>query len=215
MQGGYQGGQGRAPQGGTYDQPRGQSGPIVVQSGQYDKGGAAAPVSAAAAPVSSQGGAQIIRRRIEERNARLEAELFGDAHQSQGISFEKYEDIPVEVSGNDAPLPITSFLDTALPDIIKSNVQLSGYTNPTPVQKYAIPIGLAGRDIMACAQTGSGKTAAFLFPCITVLLGTEPRRMAGYRAKSTPSALVLAPTRELATQIYNEARKVAVTSSWK
>ncbi len=121
----------------------GQGGAAAVP----DKGG---PVAA----VSSQGGAQIIRRRIEERNARLEAELFGDAHQSQGISFEKYEDIPVEVSGNDAPLPITSFLDTALPDIIKSNVQLSGYTNPTPVQKYAIPIGLAGRDIMACAQTG-------------------------------------------------------------
>ena len=53
---------------------------------------------------------------------------------------------------------------------VMDNIQRAGYDKPTPVQKYAVPILCAGFDIMACAQTGSGKTAAFLFPMISVIL---------------------------------------------
>jgi ATP-dependent RNA helicase DDX3X len=82
------------------------------------------------------------------------------------------------------------------------------YSKPTPVQRYSIPIGRAGRDLMACAQTGSGKTAAFCFPIIANILtnGLEPIREG---RKAFPLALVLSPTRELSTQIFTECRKFA------
>jgi len=87
-----------------------------------------------------------------------------------------------------------------------ANVARCKYTKPTPVQRYSIPIGLAGRDLMACAQTGSGKTAAFCFPIIHNILrsGVQPT---GRSRKAFPLALILSPTRELSSQIYEEARK--------
>lgn len=90
------------------------------------------------------------------------------------------------------------------------NLVLTKYLKPTPIQKYSIPIGISGGDMMACAQTGSGKTAGFLFPVISVMLRTggqpEPEERPGRRSCSI-HALVLAPTRELASQIYDEANK--------
>src|SRR5690606_6300273 len=71
----------------------------------------------------------------------------------------------------------------------------SGYTTPTPIQQQAIPGVLSGRDLMAAAQTGTGKTAGFTLPLIQLLGGREPVR--SNRAR----ALVLTPTRELAAQI--------------
>lgn len=103
-------------------------------------------------------------------------------------------------------------------EIIRSNIALTRYDKPTPVQKYAIPIILARRDVMACAQTGSGKTAAFLVPILNQLFERGPvvSSAAGQRSyarrKQYPLALVLAPTRELATQIYDEAKKFAYRS---
>ena len=87
-----------------------------------------------------------------------------------------------------------------------ANVARCKYSKPTPVQRYSIPIGLAGRDLMACAQTGSGKTAAFCFPIIHNILrsGVQPT---GRSRKAFPLALILSPTRELSSQIYEEARK--------
>jgi len=101
-------------------------------------------------------------------------------------------------------------------EIIRMNIDLAKYNNPTPVQKNSIPIILAKRDLMACAQTGSGKTAAFLVPVLNQIYeegpgndsDTEPPRQYG-RRKQYPLALVIAPTRELACQIYDEARKFA------
>ena len=84
--------------------------------------------------------------------------MFGAAHANRtcsGINFEKYEDIPVEVSGNDAPQPIDSFTDCdTICELLRKNIELANYTVPTPVQKYAIPIVMSHRDLMACAQTG-------------------------------------------------------------
>ena len=106
-------------------------------------------------------------------------------------------------------------------DIIISNIKLAHYTTPTPVQKNAIPIINHDRDLMACAQTGSGKTAAFLLPILSQIFKSGPgeslnaskqHSSGGYgrgRKKLHPIGLVLSPTRELASQIYDEARKFA------
>ncbi|EFN54008.1 hypothetical protein CHLNCDRAFT_31911 [Chlorella variabilis] len=129
-----------------------------------------------------------------------------DTAENTGINFDAYEDIPVEVSGADAPEGISSFEDVDLPPALMENVKRCKYNKPTPVQRYSIPIGLAGRDMMACAQTGSGKTAAFCFPIIGNILRSGYTPLRGSR-KAFPLALVLSPTRELSTQIYDESRK--------
>ena len=76
-----------------------------------------------------------------------------------------------------------------------------GFTRPTPIQSEAIPPAMEGRDIMACAMTGSGKTAAFLLPILQKLLA---------RPRGTTRALVLTPTRELAAQILGDLNDIAV-----
>jgi ATP-dependent RNA helicase DDX3X len=145
------------------------------------------------------------------RNANTERNLFGDV-QNTGINFDKYDDIPVEVGGENCPDPVSEFNSEVLGSDLSLACQLSGFQKPTPVQKYAIPIGLADRDLMACAQTGSGKTAGFLFPCIIKLLREGPLDEPedhghGRYGKAFPSCLILSPTRELAIQIHEEARK--------
>lgn len=91
---------------------------------------------------------------------------------------------------------------------MKNNISRSGYVKPTPVQKYGLPIISAGRDLMACAQTGSGKTAAFLLPILQQLMadGVAASRFSEIQE---PEAVIVAPTRELINQIFQEARKFA------
>ncbi|XP_014254826.1 ATP-dependent RNA helicase DDX3X isoform X2 [Cimex lectularius] len=147
------------------------------------------------------------------RDDRLELELFGNAN--TGINFNKYEDIPVEATGDHVPAHINSFDELQMTEIISNNIRLARYDKPTPVQKHAIPIIMSNRDLMACAQTGSGKTAAFLVPILNQMLLTgpiNPPPRYGQRRKLYPLGLVLAPTRELATQIYEESRKFAYRS---
>uniref|UniRef100_A0A8B9KXF6 RNA helicase n=1 Tax=Astyanax mexicanus TaxID=7994 RepID=A0A8B9KXF6_ASTMX len=149
-------------------------------------------------------------------NERLEQELF--AGSNTGINFEKYDDIPVEATGHNSPPHIDSFHDVEMGEIIMGNIALSRYTRPTPVQKHAIPIIKSKRDLMACAQTGSGKTAAFLLPVLSQIYTDGPGEALQAengrygRRKQYPLSLVLAPTRELALQIYDEARKFAYRS---
>lgn len=128
------------------------------------------------------------------------------AGETTGINFDAYEDIPVEHTGRDVPPPMEVFDELTLGPGLYANVARCKFTKPTPVQKYAVTIGLAGRDLMACAQTGSGKTAAFCFPIIASMLkaGYVP---GGRNRKAYPAALILAPTRELTSQIFEEARK--------
>lgn len=145
------------------------------------------------------------------RNYKLERQLFGETVEC-GINFDKYSEIPVEATGRDAPLPIDSFPESDLDELIKENISLSGYKVPTPVQRYSIPIVQRKRDLMACAQTGSGKTAAFILPIISNLYedGVNSRYIDNNNRvypKPSPSVLVLAPTRELASQIYDESKK--------
>ena len=71
-----------------------------------------------------------------------------------GINFAKYEDIKVQVKGENVPKNIEKFSDAGFAPLLKSNIQRAKYSCPTPVQKYAIPIIQQQRDLMACAQTG-------------------------------------------------------------
>ncbi|KAI1712207.1 DEAD/DEAH box helicase domain-containing protein [Ditylenchus destructor] len=143
----------------------------------------------------------------------LEAELF--AGMNSGINFDKYEEIPVEATGQNCPPPISHFADLNLHPWIMENIKKSGYDRPTPVQKYSIPTLTARRDLMSCAQTGSGKTAAFLVPVINRILEDGPsavkKKTVGRDGRSCqyPLALIISPTRELSLQIYNESRKFA------
>ncbi|KAM6149272.1 LOW QUALITY PROTEIN: ATP-dependent RNA helicase DDX3X-like [Rhynchocyon petersi] len=148
----------------------------------------------------------------------LEQEHFSGSN--TGINFEKYDDTPVEATGSHCPPHIESFNDVAMGEIIMGNIELTHYTQPTPVQKHAIPIIQAKRDLMACAHTGSGKTAAFLLPILSQIHRYGPgealkavKENGRYgRRKQYPVSLVLAPTRELAVQIYEEARKFSYRS---
>ncbi|KAI0012822.1 DEAD-domain-containing protein [Xylariaceae sp. FL0662B] len=157
-------------------------------------------------------------------NPRMERELFGTpddpSKQHTGINFEKYDDIPVEASGHDVPEPVLTFNNPPLDDHLLRNIDLAHYKVPTPVQKYSIPIVMGGRDLMACAQTGSGKTGGFLFPILSQAFQTGPSPAPvnapgggyGRQRKAYPTSLILAPTRELVSQIYDEARKFAYRS---
>ena len=95
-------------------------------------------------------------------------------------------------------MPFASF--KLHPDLLRGVKEL-GFTRPTPIQEQAIPPALEGKDLLACAMTGSGKTAAFLLPILHRLMG-KPR--------GTTRALVLTPTRELAAQIEEHLRQLAV-----
>ena len=171
------------------------------------------------------GGKTFTRQR--DTSAAAAAALFG-TQTTSGINFAQYDAIPVSRAGgggsagsvDEAAIPsLTEFasLGPRLPPFAARN--LTGqdrmkYSVPTPIQKHTVPLALAGHDVMACAQTGSGKTVAFLLPVIStaVGLGTRPASQisgAGTRATpAKPSALVLAPTRELAVQIEIECEKL-------
>ncbi|XVF34689.1 hypothetical protein REPUB_Repub18cG0080600 [Reevesia pubescens] len=132
-------------------------------------------------------------------------------------NFGAYEDIPVQASGENIPPPVENFAEIDLGDGLKQNIRRCNYVKPTPIQRHAIPIAVAGRDLMACAQTGSGKTAAFCFPIICGVLKDrllQSSRDDG-RAVACPLALILAPTRELSCQIHEEAKKFAYRTGVK
>ncbi|XP_034944377.1 ATP-dependent RNA helicase vasa [Chelonus insularis] len=133
---------------------------------------------------------------------------FFDSGVAAGINFSKYDDITVNVTGEDVPPHIKDFDSANLRTALLDNIKKSGYQKPTPVQKYAIPIILKKRDLMACAQTGSGKTAAYLIPIIHHLL-EDLREVQITERGCEPQVIIMAPTRELVMQICNEGKKFA------
>ncbi|KAG2158349.1 P-loop containing nucleoside triphosphate hydrolase protein [Suillus bovinus] len=117
------------------------------------------------------------------------------------------EDFSIAARGGSIPHPLRSWTESEIPQKILSVIDKIGYKEPSAIQRQAIPIGLQNRDIIGIAETGSGKTAAFVIPMLTFIsnmpLFTDENRHLG------PYALILAPTRELAQQIEAEARKFA------
>ncbi|NXM52783.1 DDX4 helicase, partial [Illadopsis cleaveri] len=128
------------------------------------------------------------------------------AHYQTGMNFDKYDENVVEVSGVDPPAALMNFADTNMCHTLTVNVAKAGYSKPTPVQKYSIPVILAGRDLMACAQTGSGKTAAFLVPIVAQMM-RDGVTASSFKEQQEPECIITAPTRELVNQIFLEARK--------
>lgn len=104
-------------------------------------------------------------------------------------------------SSENTPQSADEFSTLNLHPGILEAIRQCGYTEPTPIQKEAIPKVLAGIDLLASAQTGTGKTGAFLLPILHLL--TLPSKVKG----SGPRALILVPTRELAMQVASEAKK--------
>ncbi len=92
-----------------------------------------------------------------------------------------------------------TFADLSLHERLQTTIAEQGYTQPTPIQAKAIPVALAGRDILGSAQTGTGKTAAFALPILHKLMTAPVDKTR--RGPVLPRALILAPTRELAQQI--------------
>src|SRR5690242_16338983 len=93
-----------------------------------------------------------------------------------------------------------SFQELELPDFLRHSLQQMNFVKPTPVQAQAIPLALEGKDVIASAQTGTGKTAAFGLPLLTYLEKNKDK-----------TALVLTPTRELAMQVLEVLRKLTGT----
>ncbi|XP_050426124.1 ATP-dependent RNA helicase vasa-like [Adelges cooleyi] len=125
-----------------------------------------------------------------------------------GNNFDQYESIEVKVSGIDVPTNINSFKNAGLREILLENLEKLNYSVPTPVQKYSLPIILHGRDMMASAQTGSGKTAAFVLPILNDLMSNPTELIADYN-HCEPQAVIMSPTRELTIQICEVVRKLS------
>ncbi|KPP64023.1 putative ATP-dependent RNA helicase DDX23 [Scleropages formosus] len=116
------------------------------------------------------------------------------------------EDYSITTKGGKIPNPIRNWKEYPLPPHILEVIDKCGYKEPTPIQRQAIPIGLQNRDIIGVAETGSGKTAAFLIPLL-VWITTLPKIDRLEDSDQGPYAVILAPTRELAQQIEEETIK--------
>ena len=131
--------------------------------------------------------------------AEAAAEAATDADDADDAPMEDAgSDLAVDDDDGDAdedpPPPSVTFSDLGLSEPILEAVTDAGYVTPTPIQEQAIPVVLMGRDVLGCAQTGTGKTAGFTLPMLDILAsGKAKARM--------PRSLILEPTRELALQV--------------
>jgi hypothetical protein len=141
-------------------------------------------------------------------------------HTIPTVNLKKQAEIPVELSGEDSNTikKIESFQEPGFSDVLFGNITISKYDTPTPLQKFAIPIILNRRDLMACAQTGSGKRAAYILPILANILqdgiqpGINPADNLVFDTIQTPQALILAPTSKLAIDILTECNKLCFKS---
>ncbi|SBT48169.1 DEAD/DEAH box helicase, putative [Plasmodium ovale wallikeri] len=158
------------------------------------------------------------RRYYQEK----EDEIYSNVKSEKGVNFELYDSIPVEIKGYNSEnvIPIESFDDTDLNlhELLLSNIKKVNYDKTTPIQKYSLGIIMNRNDLIGVAQTGSGKTAGYLLPIINHMLLNDPPKHSFYEGNNKssnyyynrvclPVCLILAPTRELAVQIFYDAKK--------
>ncbi|RHY02030.1 hypothetical protein DYB37_001527 [Aphanomyces astaci] len=118
------------------------------------------------------------------------------------------EDFDIILRGGKAPIPLRKWSEATFPESVMDAVKLMGFEKPSPIQMQSIPIGMQRRDCIGIAETGSGKTAAFLIPIICYV-SSVPVSMVTRTPDQGPLALVMAPTRELALQIEAEAKRLS------
>lgn len=117
------------------------------------------------------------------------------------------EDFSISYKGSKIPRPMRSWAESNLGAELLKAVDRAGYKKPSPIQMAAIPLGLQQRDVIGVAETGSGKTAAFVLPMLTYITRLPP--ISEENEAEGPYAVVMAPTRELAQQIEDETVKFA------
>ncbi|KAJ5930512.1 DEAD/DEAH box RNA helicase [Penicillium verhagenii] len=160
------------------------------------------------------------------RNEELEKQLFDDAHLPRAGHRvgELTTGLQVTCDSQTKVVPVTSWDNAGLHPVMRENVRLCLYDKPTDIQSYALPAIRQGKDMIGIAQTGSGKTGAFLIPILSDLMG-KARKLAAARPNPTidyipevhavtaePLVLIVCPTRELACQIFDEARRLCYRS---
>jgi len=161
---------------------------------------------------------------VGPRVPELEAQLFNRREiSSAGNALLAYSDFTVTQEAPDPVRPINNFASAGLHPTMLENVNLCGYNAPTPIQAYSIPAIFLGNDVVGVAQTGSGKTAAYLIPILSRLMG-KARKLAAKRpnparyntqtdaVQAQPLVLIICPTRELAMQIFDDCRRFCYRS---
>ncbi|CAN4093656.1 unnamed protein product [Withania somnifera] len=178
------------------------SGQKPSQSQQYDPDGR-----------HSRGSTNMVTSLKGDQNARSSSgysrdhEGYGSLGALNDISQESYcRHNEISVMGSNVPAPLISFQASGFPSEIVREMHQAGFSAPTPIQAQSWPIALQGRDIVAIAKTGSGKTLGYLIPGFIHLKNRRGNPQLG------PTILVLSPTRELATQIQAEAVKFGKSS---
>ncbi|KAF9243572.1 P-loop containing nucleoside triphosphate hydrolase protein [Melanogaster broomeanus] len=142
---------------------------------------------------------------------RFEKNFYEEDKRISALNEREVEDFrrtkEIKVQGRGVPRPVRSFDEAGFPEYIMSSIRTQGFSAPTPIQCQAWPMALSGRDVVAIAQTGSGKTISFALPAM-LHINAQPLLAPG----DGPIALVLAPTRELAVQIQQECTKFGSSS---
>lgn len=154
---------------------------------------------------------KLIKKLKEKENKRK----FDDRHWSDKTLDEMQErdwrifkeDYNISCKGGKIPNPIRKWKEANLSKELLDAIDEIGYKEPTPIQRQAIPIGLQNRDIIGVAETGSGKTAAFLIPLLTWITSLPKIERKIDIIDKGPYAIILAPARELAQQIEEETVK--------
>ncbi|KAF4709120.1 DEAD-box ATP-dependent RNA helicase 21, partial [Perkinsus olseni] len=123
------------------------------------------------------------------------------------------EDMKIYLRGGRVPIPCRTWAESPLPVELLKAINEVGYIRPTPIQMQAIPVAMEQRDLIGVAETGSGKTAAYMLPMLTYVNALPA--LDNITAEDGPYGIVMAPTRELALQIEEEGHKFSKFSRAK
>jgi len=198
---------------------------LTIEGSSDSNGGSDSEKNFAASGSDSESDNNTKRKSGDAGNKTLgkhKASKFGEFKRQEDVNaFRNALQIKIRGDITDAPAPSSTFngmnIHHGMKSVILDNIEKSAWKEPTPIQMQAIPALLAGRDLLAAAPTGSGKTAAFVIPALSIVSevlqsigGTSTKESSsGNKSNSNSNsgvkALLLAPTRELAEQIHREA----------